>query len=167
MPLTPQASAYAQYWGVIQASVSEHLPTQEVFRAVQQYAEDMGLDLPKGMFQGINQLRSLAVAQRNAADNWGNLSPGDTFTRAMAPWDINARDLTEANQFPEYLVRFDMTSVDEFGNLTTITRTMRDTWRPDMTVGDVIRSVQESAEGLALDYGITLSGIGNIRPVSI
>lgn len=167
MALSPEGESVSWAWGAISGAVnSGNRSTEDIWAAVRTEAERLGVDL-SGAFAGVNELRSLAVQQRNAGVAFSRTDPAAEFTRALAPWDINARAPGDANLLPEYLVRFDMTHVNPAGEEETFTRTVRDSWRPDMTVGDVSDAVFEAAAGLANDYGVQLVGVSNLRPVSI
>lgn len=167
MPLSPEAERYAFAWGVIQQAVEERANTATIFANIQSFAEEYAYDTPRGMFQAVNELRSLAVQQRTGAERFQAVAPDTLFTAQHAPLEINARSAADRALFPEYLARFDMTAQDATGNITTITRTMRDVWSPGMTTGDVTQAVLESAAGLASRYGVDLISVGNVRPVSI
>jgi hypothetical protein len=167
MALSDIAGKYAYAWGTIQAQSSQRASTAEVFAAVKQIAEDLGMDTPPGMFRAVNEMRSLAVQMRNAGQAFNRASPEARLTASLAPPDINARALADRNIFPEYLARFEMTHRTAEGELVTITRSMRDTWQPGLTVGDVTSTVAEVALGLANDYGIDLQSTSIIGIVAV
>lgn len=167
MAVSETAGKYAYAWGTIQSQAAQRATTAEVFQAVQQLAEDLGMDTPPGMFAAINELRSLAVQMRNAGEAFGRASPESRLTAALAPPDINARSQADRNIFPEYVARFDMTHRTAEGELVTITRSMRDTWQPGLTIGQVTSTVNEVALGLANSYGIDLQSTSNIQVVTV
>lgn len=167
MALSEAAARYAYAWGALQNAVANRASTADIFATVRQVAEDLGMDTPPGMWAAVNELRSLAVAERNAGEAFQRTDPAERLTAALAPPDINARNIEDRNIFPEYLVRFDMTHTDTEGNAVTITRSFRDTWTPGLTVGEVTGLVTEAATGLANEYGIDLAGVDNLRVVSV
>lgn len=167
MPLGPEAQKYAWLWGPISAGAAVRASTKEIWDQVKAFAAQNDLTLETGIGRAVNELRSLAVAQRRGAETFNKAAADQLFTRAMAAPEINARSQVAQSLTPEYLVRFDLTYMDPSGQQVTRTVSMRDTWYPDMTVQDVHDAVAEAAEGLALDYGNGLVGFGNLRPVSI
>lgn len=167
MPLSPESERFAWAWGSIVGQVAERASTAQVFAAVNQAAEDAGFDTGPGLWQAVNEMRSMAAVMRNGAEAFQAANPDATFTWQLAPLDINARDPETRALFPEYLVRFDMTYLDDQGEEVTSTKTMRGDWAPGMTVQDVLGEVNEAAEGLAMEYGVELISVDNLRPVSI
>lgn len=165
--LSPEAEAFGWAAGVINAGAQARASTADIWAAVRGEAERLGITDLSGGFVAVNEYRSIYAGQRNAATAFGGASDAELFTRAYAPEDINARNLADQALFPEYMVRFDMQVIDQDGNPTIRTVTMKDTWLPDMTVGDVRQAVLESAAGLANDYGITLTGVSLLQPVSV
>lgn len=167
MPLSPAAERFAWALGVIEGSAQERATTQQVFRAVFAEAERAGFDTTGPIWQAVNEMRSQAVARRNAYEAFQRAEPDATFTWQLAALDVNARDPETRALFPEYLTRFDMEYETPAGETVVQTKTMRNTWAPGMTVQDVLGEVNEAAEGLALEYGVELISVTNIRPVAI
>jgi hypothetical protein len=110
---------------------------------------------------------SQAVARRGGYERLAKAKPSDLFATAHAAPEANVRPPDIRAVFPEYLVRFDLTYLNPAGENETRTVTLRDTWRPGMTIGDVIANVGAAAEGLGLDYGQGLVGFDNLRPVTV
>lgn len=167
MPLSEESEPYAWMWGVVQRAVNERLTTQQLWNDLYSAWESDPNDIPRPSWGAVNELRSLAATIRNGAEAFQRADPDAAFTWQMAPLDINARDPETRALFPEYLTRFDMTYLTDTGEEVTSTKTMRGTWAPGMTVEDVIGETNEAAEGLALEYGIELISVDNIRPVAI
>lgn len=165
--LSPESEAFGWASGVINAGVQQKADTATLWQAIRTEAERLGVTDLSGGFRAVTELRSIYVQQRQAAESFGRSGDSELFTRQLAPEDVNARDLADQGLFPEYLVRFDLETVDDLGEVNVRTVTMRDTWLPDMTVGQVRDAVAQSAAGLSNDYGVTLSGFSNLRPVSI
>lgn len=167
MALSQGSQRHAWLYGVIQAGAAVRASTAEIWSEIRGFAADQGMQLGAGVLQAVNEMRSIATAQRRSAETFNKASADQLFTRAMAAPEINARSQVQQSLTPEYLVRFDLTYMDPAGQQVTRTVSMRDTWYPDMTVQDVHDAVAEAAEGLALDYGNGLVGFGNLRPVSV
>lgn len=165
--LSKAASDYLYAWGTIQRAVSERAGTAAVFAAVHEVADELGMDKPPGLWRAVNELRSVAAQIRNGGEAFARASNESPFLPSMAAEDINARNLEDQALFPEYLVRFSMTHELPTGEVETIWRTTRQTWTPDLTVGEVRDKVSEAAEGLANEYGITLVSWGDLVPVTI
>lgn len=167
MPLSPEGGAYAWAWGAVQAAVSARASTADVFAAVRAEAARAGQELKAGMWEAVNELRSLAATIRNGADAFQSADRSEAFTRQFAPSDINARDQADQALFPEVLVRFTLNYTDENGNEGERPLTVRINWTPDMTVGDVQDQVENLAAGLAERYGVESDGVSDLAPVSI
>lgn len=167
MALSPGSQKFAWLYGVVQAGASVRASTAEIWAEIRGFAADQGQTLSRGVLQAVNEMRSIATAQRVSSERFARADPTELFSRAMAAPEINARSQVSQQLQPEYLVRFDLTYTDPAGQMVTRTVSMRDTWYPDMTVQDVHDAVAEAAEGLALDYGSGLAGYGNLRPVSV
>jgi hypothetical protein len=167
MPISPEARSYAYAWGVIQAAVEGRANTASIFQAVRDEAESLGMDTPAGMWQAVNELRSIAVQMRNAGEAFNRASPDTTFSYQLAPLDVNARAPDDRALFPEYVARFDLQATGPNGEAITRTLTMRDSWAPGITVGDVTDAVTEAAIGMSQRYGLEFGSVGNIRPVSV
>ena len=167
MPLTPEGEAYAWAWGAITSAVGARASTADVFAAVRAEAERAGQTLQPGMWEAVNELRSLAATIRNGAEAFQSATRDELFTRAFAPSDINARAAADQALFPEALVRFNLQYTDAEGNEGERPLTVRISWSPDMTVGDVQDQVENLAAGLAERYGVTSDGVSDLAPVSI
>lgn len=178
MPVDRPAGNFGWAWGAIQQAVNAGADTSTIWAVVRGEAVRSGVAgesaapggpvrLPPGSFQAVTALRSLAVQHRRAARNFERQADSAPFTASLAPPDINARAPADRAIFPEYLVRYSLLVETADGGTEVRYVTMRDTWRPDMTVGDVRQAVMESATGLAADYGVTLAGVADLSPVTI
>ena len=167
MPLSEESRPFASFWGIIQAGVSVRASTSELWAEVRGFASEHGLQLGQGAFAAVNEMRGLAASMRRGAETFQAAGREAGFNPSMAPPDISTRPPGARLAQPEYLVRFDLTYRDPSGEEVTRTVSMRDSWRPGMTVGDVQDAVAEAAEGLSLDYGQGLVGFSNMRPVMV
>jgi len=154
-------------WGVIQRAVSDRASTAQIFADVRDFYASRGQAAPGGLWQGVNELRSIAVGHRNGAELFQRSSSETLFSAQMARPEINQREAGLQALFPEYLARFQMTFTGPDGEMQTATYSMRDSWRPGMTVGDVTDAVWESAAGMAARYGVELVDVDGIAPVAI
>lgn len=167
MPLSEESRPFAGYWGIIQAGVSVKASTAELWAEIRGFASEHGLQLGPGAFAAVNEMRGIAASMRRGAETFQAAERERGFDPSMAPPDISTRSPGAQLAQPEYLARFDLTYLDPTGEEVTRTVSMRDVWRPGMTVGDVYDAVQEAGEGLSLDYGQGFIGVANVRPVRV
>jgi hypothetical protein len=109
--ITEQLRRPALFWGIIRSAVEERATTAELWQAIRDYAESTGLGLPAGMFRAVNEMRSLAVLQReratalteaiNRARETGEAVP---LTADYIAPDINTATGLFAGQVPQYTV---------------------------------------------------------------
>lgn len=167
MPLSDEARPFAGLWGVIQAGVAVRASTAELWAEIRGFASEHNIPLGQGAFAAVNEMRGMAAGIRRGAETFQAADPEQAFTVNMAPADIALRSEGARLAQPEYLVRFDLTFTDPGGDIVTKTVSMRDAWRPGMTVSDVYDAVADAAEGLGLDYGQGVLGFANLRPVTV
>lgn len=153
--------------GIIEGGAQVRASTAELWTEIRGAASEAGVAIGQSGFELVNRMRGEAAARRVGYERFNRAPAGAEFTMAMAAPEANIRPEAARAIQPEYLVRFDLTYLDPLGNETTRTVSLRDVWRPGMTVGDVIDAVGEAAEGLSNEYGQGLVGFSNIRPVTI
>lgn len=167
MAVSETAAQLGYAWGAIQAAVNDRATTAQLWADVREAAADAGYPLPSGAFAAVNELRSLAVQQRNSAAAFNSAGDQALMTQAFAALDYNSRSSADRALFPELLARFELQSIDALGNQEVNMYTARLTWTPDMTVGEVRDQVGLAAAGLAADYGVEFAGVGDIFPVTV
>lgn len=153
--------------GIIEAGAAVRASTGELWAEIRGAAAEAGLSIGQAGFGIVNELRSGATARRRSAERFQRTPMSATFGPDLRAPEINVRSLAVQAVQPQYLVRFDLTYLGPDGETATRTVSMRDDWRPGMTVGDVHDAVAEAAEGLANDYGQGLVGVSNLRPVTV
>jgi hypothetical protein len=167
MPPTPESLIRGAVAGIIESGTMVRATTAQLWAEVNGAIAELGLARPANIGQIVSELRSESTARRIGYETFQAAGRESEFTRSMAANEANIRPESVRAILPEYLVRFDLTFTAPDGSQQTLTVSMRDTWRPDMTVGDVHDAVAEAAEGLANEYGRGLIGFGNLKPVTI
>lgn len=165
LPVVPLDS----YWGVIQAAVAARATTQVLFASVRLAADLAGEQLVPGSFQRMNQLRSLAVAQRNADASLARLTSDQAITFQQISTDINSRDALQRSLSPRYRVGFDVEGT-RISSGASVRIRLTDTFGANLpaTLGDLEAEVSAHAEGLAMDSDLaleTVAGNFSIREV--
>ena len=156
-----------QVAGVIEAGVQVRAPTGELWAELRPRLAEAGLDVGRRGWQIVNELRSGATARRGGYERFQAATPEQLFDYTMAAPDLNVRDPQSRALMPQYLARFDLTYLDQNGEQVTKTVSRLDIWQQGMTVQDVLDAVAEAAEGLGLEYGQSVVGFSNVRPVMI
>lgn len=175
MPLSESAEPFAWMFSTIQGSAFARASTAEMWEAIRGFAEDNNYVLGPGAWAAVNEMRSIAAGQRNGMEWFARATDEELLDPNRLGSSINARDPSVANLLPEYVATFNMSFTDpDTGVQIPITRTMRDTWAPGMTVGDVRQAVSEAAEGLLGTESIPAAlrdggyvGVSAINPVAI
>lgn len=153
--------------GRIEAGTAVRAGPAEMWAELRPALAEAGLSIGQAGLDIVRELWSAAVARRTGYQRFAKAAPDALFSQNMVAPDMAIRPAEVRNLLPEYMVRFDLTYTAPDGTEATRTVTMRDSWRPGMTVGDVYDAVAEAAEGLGLDYGQGAVGFANLRPVTI
>lgn len=153
--------------GKIESAATVRAGAGEFWAEIGAALREADLWVPGRMKAIIGPMWSEAIARRQGYEAFQRASPETVFGPRLAAPDINVRGAEVRAVQPEYLARFDLQFTDPAGEVVTKTVSMRDVWRPGMTVGDIYEAVREAAEGLSMDYGQGLVGFSNVRPVII
>lgn len=150
------------WWGVIQAGVTEHLTTAELWEKINERAAELGVDGPVGGALGINQVRSIAASLRNASDLLTGAPATDAIVgRYLAPLPYGHTPGQGAG--PRLFdVRVNYTAV-RGGNPESSYVTLRYTGGLPATVGELRDDAQLVTESLVEGYGASLTDIGAIQ----
>lgn len=150
------------WWGTIQAAVSEHLTTAEVWERIEARSRELGLATPPGMFQAVNEIRSQAAQLRNASDRL-SAAPGEAPITgdllAFLPYGQAAGMGAGPRTFD---VRVNYTAV-RTGVEEADYITLRYTGGLPSTVAELRDEAQMVAESLVEGYGAALTGLGAIQ----
>lgn len=159
MNFTPGQQKLLLYWGSIVNSVFQRVSTADLWDNVRTVAKQEGVELTGVRMTDMNALRSIAARQRTAQENLNAARPGSVITAGMIASDLSARSPQAQQLAPKSIVRFqhDIT-VD--GQLQTVWRASTIDGPLPATVDDLRFQVEQDAEAMADDYGVTHIGIG-------
>lgn len=150
MPRDISSNPARVYWGEIQNAVYNHATTADVWGAIRNAQEALGVAAHRPSAIDVGQLVSLAAHMRSAADNLSNADPSAPITSDMIGTDITAatRGLTNLEQQfqTRYLIEFDTPTGTETA------------WR----TGNIFTGLPTSVSDL-IDAGVEL---GSISPLS-
>ena len=148
------------YWGVIQAGVGVRASTAQLWDAVRLSVAEAGETLGPGAFQRMNQLRGLAVEQRNKDAALARLSPTDAITGQHIATDINSRDALQRGLSPRYRVGFNVEAT-QVRTGETFNLRLTDTFGSNLpaTVGDLIDTLNIEAPSLVESYGLFMEAV--------
>ena len=166
MNFTPGQQKLLLYWGNIVNSVFERASTADLWANVRFVAQREGVDLSRVRMTDMNVLRSIAARQRTSQENLNAARPGSVITASMISTDLSSRSPQAQQLAPKSVVRFqhDIT-VD--GQLQTIWRSSTIDGPVPTTVDDLRARVEQDAEAMADDYGVTHIGIGLMQLVAV
>jgi len=159
------AEAFARpmaWWGAIQGSVSARATTAEVWSAIRAFGEANQLAYPPGMFQAVNQMRSLSTGLRQAAESLGTALNADAITGGMVGQLPYARPPTSQDVLRQFHVRVNYEAVQN-GEAMQSYITLPYTGSLPETVGQLRDDAQIVAESLIEGYGAALVSIGLIE----
>ena len=166
MPVSEGAQSILFAWGAIEQATANRASTAEVYQAIRDAATAQGMPAPSIPLRAVNELRSYAVAIRNASEA---LERADTSTAllsdyiAQAPW---SRDLAAQNAAPELQVRFEQSFIDQAGGAFTQWRTLLISGAIPETIQSLYDHTEATAEALADEYGVTNAGIGAVQLIA-
>lgn len=113
MALSEGARGALPYWGAIQEAVGRRANTEGIWDAIRndQMARKAGAPLPS--FQGVNELRALAAAGRNASERLGKALATERRTglpqsidASMMSYGVSSREQAAINTMAAYHARF-------------------------------------------------------------
>lgn len=152
--LSPEARKAMTYWNVIQESAAEGLTTADLWSAIQDEAEDLGLESPGVSVRGVNELRGLAtsiIRSGRSAERLDDHATLDSLHIGEAPW---SRPLAEQASLGILQVRYLHTVMGADGPSSSW-RTSVFTGRIPATMGDLRAAIQEDANELSMKYGVS------------
>lgn len=167
MPELSNAAVKAlAYWGVIEYAANNRFTTADLWNALRDEAERLGLSSPGVTVRGVAQLYGLAVANQSAARRLERQRDQFAVTANLIGHYPTERPLTEQNALGMWQVRFQHTTLTETGEFTE--------WRTVMfrgalpaTVGDLRDAVEADANELAADYGTEHVGIDSLQVLAL
>jgi hypothetical protein len=166
MDLSPEGRAAMTYWAQIDAAVSDKLSTADLWSAIRDAADEMGLSSPGVTIRGVSEVRGIAAGRVRASDYLARLQPGMAITdRAWseAPW---SRPLGQQSALPIFHVRYQHTTLGPDGETTTWRTSVLNGALPG-TVDDLYSILDEDTAELSRKYGVDHVGYGAIQILAV
>jgi hypothetical protein len=155
----PEATRYAFWYPAVQGAVTERASTADVFAAVRSALADQGITEPPGLFKAVNELRSIAVAQRNYAQALQKAPNDAPILGTQVPTALWAREPDAMRINPLLQVNYQVTTRDQEGNLVSRWLTSFGVpFQEGLTKDDLSAMVALDAEASASSYGSELEG---------
>lgn len=151
------------YWGIIEQAAAGQMTTQEMWQAIHESAEEMGLPGPGVTVRGVSELRGIAGRIQRSGRDFQKL--GDTMSlsehfTSQTPW---SRSLGEQNALGIYHVRYQHTTLGPDNTPTTEWRTSVITGQLPQTAGELRSIIEEDASQLATKYGVDHVDFGAVQ----
>lgn len=175
MALSDAGRAALTYAGPIARSVSLRASTAEIWSAINSAAQQFKTAAPLPSLQGVNELRSLFAASRNASESLASARAieersglAQNITGSMVSVGINSRSPSVLQTAADYLVRFERQYVTPLGQAgsTWVTAKYPAGYLPP-TVGELIDSLSTFTPGTGTPTLGTMSGIGDISITAV
>jgi hypothetical protein len=154
------------YWGVIEAGTNAGMNTQQLWEAIHEHAGASGLDTPGVSAAEVSIMRGLAGRIRQSGRNLANAQPTygiDSSMMARAPW---ARTLSEQNSLTMHQVRFEHTVIRN-GEQVSEWRSVMYQGPLPATVGDLKSELENDAQQMADNYGVSHVSAGSITVLEV
>lgn len=159
--LSPDARGAMRYWSVIESAARLRATTADLWAAINDAAAEQGLSSPGVSLRGVNELRSYAAQQQNAADyleRSDRSAPIEAGHIGPAPW---AREGAEYASVERWQITYLHTTLDN-GVERTDWRTSMFTGTMPGTVGDLMDQLDLDAETLADEYELEHVGVSSV-----
>ena len=164
--LSDAARKALAYWPQIEYAAAAGMNTADLWSAIRDAAEELGLASPGVSVQGVSQLRGLAAGIQRGAASFerlaDNLGLGNVHV-AQAPW---SRSLAEQAALPMYHVRYQHTVMGPEGPETNWRTSVFTGPLPD-TVGGIRAAINEDAAQLANKYGVAHGDVAGLQILSV
>lgn len=151
--LSPEGGRLMEFFGSIQGAVSSRASTADVWQAIRSQSTATGRPIPEGAFLAVNQLRSIAVGIRRAAENLQGAGGIGTLTSdmiSMAPY-----------QRPEAAQVAGPAWEAKFLNTLVIDGLEESTWSTTYFYGSLPATVDELVNAIQADASLMASHYGN------
>lgn len=168
MTLSPAARAALPYFGAIQEAVSRRANTTGIWDAIKADPLAVTAGAPLPSFQGVNELRALAAAGRNAGEALGAALETERRTglaqgidSRMMSYGISSRDQAAINAMAQYHARFEGTFNAPDGSQFKQWLTVKfDASNMPATAGALADALAVGVPNKSIPAGATLSDIG-------
>lgn len=164
--LSPAEQRAMAYWPQIEYAARHGLNTADLWSAIRDAAEEIGLDSPGVSVQGVSSLRAKAVGiQRNEGEFERLADSKRVLGRLVqvAPW---ARAPGERRALPMFSVRFEHTFMTGDGHRTEWRTAVFEGQLPK-TAGELRALIGSDAVQLANKYNVEHIGIDSLQLLSI
>ena len=164
--LSPDARGAMRYWSVIESAARLRATTADLWAAINDAAAEQGLSSPGVTLRGVNELRSYAAQQQNAADRLARSDRGAPMEDRLigpAPW---AREGAEYASVDRWQITYLHTTLDN-GEERSDWRTSMFTGTLPDTVGELMDQLDVDAETLADEYELQHVGVGSITVLRV
>lgn len=167
MALSDLARQFAAYWGVIRSNAFARATTTVLWQAIANFEDTFNLVRAQGLFKAVTEMRSLAVAQRNAAEAFASAENADAIDASMIAEDVNSRPVTEQSLSPKYLIKFEANVITQEGPDTRwMTVTTNDLG--GMVKSDLLDQLDQSGIDMSTGCGALYSGLtGDLQIVAV
>lgn len=166
MSLSPEAQKWATWFPTVAAGTAAGLTTHDLYSALanSMIGEGFAVSLPSPMV--FNELRHVAVLQREAANKLSNAQPQEAIISEHIAPNIIQRTGQGPITENQYLVRFEH-FISENGQQSTEWRTSRFTGLLPLTVGDLRATLERDGTRFSSKYESEHVGIGSISLLQI
>lgn len=147
-------SALGRWWDVVSRAGYGGYQTTDVISAASDIAQQEGRSLAFSESSAIATLFGYARRMSNAADFVQSLDESAVITPeaiSTPPW---ARDEVEQLTLPIWHVHFDLTAIDETGNVTTSRKVSVFRMTLPETLGEILDGVNTDAEAMSAKYNV-------------
>jgi hypothetical protein len=166
MDFTPGQKQLVLYWGPIMQSVTERATTAEIWATVRAAAAAEGAPLTGVGIQDMNFMRGIANSQARSLRELGSALPSQVIESTMIGRDLSSRSLADQELARRWIVRFEH-DVTIDGGLQTLWRSSVFEGILPNTKGDILNALEQDAQALAEDYGVTHIGIGSFTIAAV
>jgi hypothetical protein len=164
--LSDAARQALKYWPQIEFAAQSRMSTADLWSAIRDAADELGLSSPGVTANGVSTLRGLASGIQRRGEAVDRAHDSQRLTdehMAQAPW---SRPLPQQNAFPMFQVRFQHTFMQD-GEERSEWRTSVFNGRLPRTAGELRAAIDMDANELASKYGSTHVGVGNLQILQV
>ena len=170
MALSEAARGALPYWGSIQEAVGRRVDTTGLWDAIKADPAALKAGAPLPSFAGVNELRSLAAAGRNAGERLGKALEVEQRTglpqsidASMMSYGVSSREQAAINTMAQYHARFEGTFVLPDGSELKQWLTVKfGQHNLPGTVGELADALAVGVPAISIPAGASLSEVGGI-----
>lgn len=150
------------FWGVVQGQVAQRASTADLWAAIEARATELGVPLPAGMFQAVNELRSAGVQLRESSARLSGAPGENAITSdyiASLPYGPSRAPAAPRT----FDVRVNYTSVKAGEPNEGYIRLLYDSASLPGTVGELRAEAFDVASALVESYGESFVNMGDLE----